>query len=114
MLLVAEAVDTGDVLGTVTLITAMPDNKPHRADVAKMQVHPEAQGRGLGRALLRAVEDEARRMGKTLLVLDTATDTPAEHLYRSAGWEVSGVIPHFALYPDGRSCPATFLYRWIE
>ncbi len=111
VLLVAEDAARGDLVGTVTLQTAMPDNKPHRADVAKMQVHPRVQGLGLGRALLEAVESEARRLGRTLLVLDTATGTPAEHLYRGAGWEVCGVIPDYALYPDGRPCPATFLYR---
>jgi GNAT superfamily N-acetyltransferase len=52
LLLVAE--DERGVCGTVQLIVDMPDNQPHRADLAKMQVHRRARRKGLGAALLRA------------------------------------------------------------
>jgi GNAT superfamily N-acetyltransferase len=112
VVLVAEGAN-GTIVGTVQLVLALPDNQPHRGDVAKMQVSPEAQKRGIGRALLAAIEDEARRAGRSVLVLDTATGSPAEGMYASAGWQRVGVIPHFALWPDGASCASTFFYKVV-
>jgi GNAT superfamily N-acetyltransferase len=109
VLLVAE--DEHGVCGTVQLILDMPDNQPHRADLAKMQVHRRARRRGLGAALLRAAEDTARSCGKTLLVLDAVTDGDAARLYANHGWVRVGDIPDFALFPDGRSCSTTYFYK---
>jgi GNAT superfamily N-acetyltransferase len=93
----------GEVLGTVQLAMAQPENQPHRADLAKMLVHRRARKRGLGRALLAAAEDLARARGKTLLVLDTASDD-AERLYESQAWTRVGTVPGYALLPDGGLC----------
>lgn len=101
ILLVAEEADTGAVVGTVQVVVALPDNQPHRADVAKMQVHRRARRRGLGEALMRAAEAAAREAGKTLLVLDTVTGSDAERLYARLGWRRCGVIPGYALWPAG-------------
>jgi len=73
VLLVAEEVASGAIVGTVQVVFAIPENQPHRADVAKMLVHRRARRRGLGAALMRAAEAAARTAGKTLLVLDTVT-----------------------------------------
>ena len=108
VLLVAE--DGSGIVGTVQVILRQPDNQPHRADVAKMLVHRRARRRGLGAALMRAAEAAAGAAGKTLLVLDTASDT-AERLYRRLGWECCGVIPDYALLPRGGYCDTTVLYR---
>ncbi len=78
-LLVVE--DDRGVVGTVHLILDQPENQPHRADVAKLLVHRRARRRGLGEALMRAVDDLARDCGKTVLVLDTETGGDAERLY---------------------------------
>jgi GNAT superfamily N-acetyltransferase len=107
---VAEDAASGNI-GTVQLILTMPDNQPHRADVAKMQVHRRARRRGVGAALMRAIEDEARRAGRTLLVLDTVTGGDAERLYSSLGWQRCGVIPNYALWPQGGMCSTTIFYR---
>ena len=72
------------IIGTVQVVFAQPENQPHRADVAKMLVHRRGRRRGVGAALLVAAEWHALRSGKTLLVLDTASDD-AERLYRPAG-----------------------------
>ena len=106
------AADTHGIAGTVQVVLAQPENQPHRADVAKMLVHRRARRRGLGAALMRAAEETARACGKTLLVLDTASDT-AERLYLRLGWERCGVIPGYALLPDGGYCDTTYLYRWL-
>lgn len=111
IVLVAEAVETGRVLGTVQVILAMPENQPHRAEVAKMLVHREARRRGLGRALMDAAVDAAQVAGKTLLVLDTATGGDAERLYTHLGWKRCGVIPGYALLPHGGFCGTTVFYR---
>jgi GNAT superfamily N-acetyltransferase len=111
VVLVAEDAATGAVVGTVQLVLAMPDNQPHRADVAKMQVHRRARRRGLGAALMRAAESAARDAGRTLLVLDTVTGSDAERLYARLGWRRCGVIPGYALWPRGGLCSTTVFYR---
>lgn len=111
IILVAEEASSGVVVGTVQLLTRMPDNQPHRADVAKMQVDPRARRQGIGTALMRAIEAEARAAGKTLLVLDTVTGSDAYRLYTRLGWQRVGDIPNFALWPEGGMCQTTFFFR---
>ena len=108
-LLVAE--DDRGVCGTVQLIFDLPDNQPHRADLAKMQVHSRARRRGLGEALLGAAETTARESGKTLLVLDAVTDGDAARLYARRGWVRVGDIPNYALFPGGGYCSTTYFYK---
>jgi GNAT superfamily N-acetyltransferase len=108
-LLVAE--DAQGICGTVQLIYDLPENQPHRADVAKMLVHRRARRQGLGAALMRAAEATAREAGKTLLVLDTVTGGDAERLYTRVGWVRVGEIPNYALFPRGGYCSTTVFYR---
>lgn len=112
LLLVAEDTD-GRVVGTVQLITALPDNQPHRADVAKMLVHRDVRRRGVAGLLMAAVDDAARDAGKSVLVLDTVTGGDAERLYRRAGWQSAGTVPKYALMPDGAYCGTTFFYKHL-
>ena len=107
-LLVAE--DAQGLCGTVQLILDLPENQPHRADLAKMLVHRRARRRGIGAAVLQAAEAVARELGKTLLVLDTASHE-AERLYERGGWVRVGVIPDYALMPDGAFCDTIVYYR---
>jgi GNAT superfamily N-acetyltransferase len=111
MLLVAEHGGTKTMLGTVHLVLAQPDNQGHRADISKMLVHRSARRHGIGALLMRAAEESARGLGKTLLVLDTVTGGDAERLYARLGWRKVGVIPDFALWPDGRPCATTYFYK---
>ena len=110
-LIVAE--DDDGIVGTVQLITDMPENQPHRADVAKLLVHRRARGAGIGRRLMEAVEEAAREQGRRVLVLDTASDT-AERLYERLGWQRAGVVPDYALLPDGGLCATTFFYKRLS
>jgi len=105
------AEDDQGICGTVQLIIRVPENQPHRAEVAKMLVHHRARRRGLGAALMRAAEGAARELGKTLLVLDTVTDGDGARLYERLGWLRVGSIPNFALMPRGGFCGATLYYR---
>jgi GNAT superfamily N-acetyltransferase len=108
-LLVAE--DGAGICGTVQLVLDLPENQPHRADLVKMLVHRRARRRGLGEALMRAAESMALDCGRTLLVLDAVTGDAGERLYTRLGWTRVGVIPRFALMPDGAYCATTFFYR---
>ena len=105
------AEDEAEILGTVSVILNLPENQPHRADVAKMLVHRSARRRGVGAAVLEVAEREARERGRTLLVLDTVTGSDAERLYARQGWQRCGEIPMYALWPDGRPCPTTYYYK---
>lgn len=111
-LLVAE--DAHGVCGTVQLVLDQPENQPHRADLAKMLVHRRVRRQGLGAALMRAAETMARECGRTLLVLDTVTGGDAERLYQRLGWERVGVIPDYALMPEGGFCSTTVFYRRLD
>lgn len=103
--------DDRGICGTVQLIFDLPENQPHRADLAKMLVHRRVRRRGLGADLMRAAESIARDCGKTLLVLDTVTSSDAARLYERLGWIRVGDIPNFALMPDGAPCSTTYYYR---
>ncbi|MFF1814196.1 GNAT family N-acetyltransferase [Streptomyces sp. NPDC058251] len=101
------------LLGTVSL--AFPDkaNSRHRAELVKLMVHRDGRGQGLGRTLLATAETEAAAAGLTLLHLDTETDSPAESLYRSAGWTRLGAIPDYAATPSGELRPTTIFYKRV-
>jgi len=108
-LVVAE--DAHGICGTVQLIFDLPENQPHRADLAKMLVHRRMRRQGLGAALMRAAEDTGRECGKTLLVLDAVTGGDAARLYERLGWVRVGDIPRYALMPRGGFCSTTYYYR---
>jgi GNAT superfamily N-acetyltransferase len=108
-LLVAE--DEHGIVGTVQLILDLPENQPHRADVAKMLVHRRARRRGIAERLLAELDTVARAENRTLLVLDTVTGGDAERLYARCGWQRVGSVPHYALMPDGSPCGTTIFYK---
>ncbi|MFJ4906965.1 GNAT family N-acetyltransferase [Streptomyces sp. NPDC093249] len=101
----------GRLTGVVTLVRAGTANGRHRGEVSRLLVHRSARGRGLGRALLAEAEAHAAATGLTLLVLDTRTDSPAERLYRGAGWTAAGTIPDFAADPAGVPRATTLYYK---
>ena len=103
----------GGIVGTVQLLLAMPDNQPHRADVAKMLVHRRARRQGVARQLLAALDAQARVEGRSVLVLDTVTGGAAEQLYQTAGWQRVGEVPRYALMPDGAYCSTTFFHKAV-
>jgi GNAT superfamily N-acetyltransferase len=104
----------GRIVGTVQLGLDTPPNQLHRADVKKMLVHRSARSRGIGAALMAAVEDEARRRGRWLLVLDTVPGMSGYRLYQRAGWTKVGTIPDYALFPDGRLCDTAVFWKRLD
>ncbi|HEY1178203.1 MAG TPA: GNAT family N-acetyltransferase [Phytomonospora sp.] len=103
--------DGARVVGTVQHVRASLPNSRHRADIAKLMVHPEARGRGLARALLKTAEQAAAELGVTLLVLDTETGSPAERLYTAEGWTRVGEIPGYALDVHGGLQATTVFFK---
>jgi ribosomal protein S18 acetylase RimI-like enzyme len=107
------ASDERGVCGTVQIVFPSSENQPHRADVSKMIVHRRARRKGLGEALMRAAEETARELGRTLLVLDTASED-AKRLYERLGWIRVGTIPDYALMPRGGYCDTVVYYRKLD
>jgi GNAT superfamily N-acetyltransferase len=105
--------DDSGIVGTVQLQPSWAPNQPHRADIAKLMVHRRSRGLGIGRELMTSVERLARDAGLTLLVLDTCEGSAAERLYAAMGWQRVGVIPGFALNPDGSTCDTVFFYKQL-
>jgi ribosomal protein S18 acetylase RimI-like enzyme len=99
--IVLGAFDADNLIGTVTLLLDLPPNQPHRAEIAKMMTRISHRGRGVARALMRTAESLAIARGRTLLVLDTATEDGAAGLYEGLGFTLSGIIPDYALKPHG-------------
>ncbi|HEX8612829.1 MAG TPA: GNAT family N-acetyltransferase [Telluria sp.] len=97
------------LVATVSLLLDCPSNQPHRAEIAKMMTLPRCRGRGIAAALLHAAEAAAVERGKTLLVLDTASEGGAAGLYEKHGFMLTGEIPDFALKPHG-GLTGTLLY----
>jgi GNAT superfamily N-acetyltransferase len=111
--LVLAAFTDGALVGTVQVILAVPPNQPHRGEIAKLLVHRSARRRGIAQLLMERAEVEARAEGKTLLVLDTVTGDAGERVYTRLGWNRVGVIPGYALYPDGRPCDTTVFWKSV-
>ncbi|MDG4874706.1 GNAT family N-acetyltransferase [Mesorhizobium sp. WSM4935] len=91
----------GALAGTVTLLLDFPPNQPHRAEIAKLMTGRDYRGKGVATRLMRAAEELAVETGRTLLVLDTASEEGAAGLYEKLGFTLTGEIPDFALKPHG-------------
>ena len=99
-------------VGTVQLIQEMPSNQPHRCEVSKLMVHPDHRRKGIAGELMHALETQANFTKRSLITLDTRTGDIAEGFYRSLGFTQAGVIPNFALDPDGKAFHGTtYMYK---
>jgi hypothetical protein len=112
--IVLGAFDGEELVGTVTLQLAVPPNQLHRAEIAKMMTRVSHRGRGIATALMRAAEALAREHGRTLLVLDTAVDDGASQLYEGLGFQLSGIIPDYAVKPHGGLTGAKIYWKRVE
>ncbi|HEV8536142.1 MAG TPA: GNAT family N-acetyltransferase [Candidatus Limnocylindria bacterium] len=112
LVVLAASID-GRLVGTVQLRLAQLPNARHRAEVAKLLVHRSVRRRGVGRALMTAIENEAREASRTLLVLDTETGSEAERLYLSLGWTFVAAIPRWGENPSGGLRPTSIYYKEV-
>jgi ribosomal protein S18 acetylase RimI-like enzyme len=109
--IVLGAWQSGTLIGTVTLLLDFPPNQPHRAEIAKMMTRLGYRGQGVATALLQEAERLAEQQGRTLLVLDTATDGGAAGLYEKMGYTLAGEVPDFALKPYGGLTGTLFYWK---
>jgi GNAT superfamily N-acetyltransferase len=110
--LIFGATENGRLDGTVTLILAAQENQAFRADVGKLLVHRRARRQGLGPALMQMAEAEAKRLGRTLLTLDTETGSDGEKLYLKLGWTRFGIVPRYATSADNsHRADCSFFYK---
>ena len=105
------ALDGDRIVGSTLLVRSVNQNSPHRAEIAKVIVLRSHWRRGIASRLMRAAEERARRDGRWLLILDTVSGSAAEAFYRSLGWQETGVVPDYALNPDGEPWAATFFWK---
>jgi ribosomal protein S18 acetylase RimI-like enzyme len=103
-----------ELIGTVTLLLDLPPNQPHRAEIAKMMTRVNHRRRGAATALMRAAERLAAERGRTLLVLDTAIEDGASRLYEVLGFNLTGVIPDYALKPHGGLTGTMIYWKRID
>jgi GNAT superfamily N-acetyltransferase len=101
----------GVLAGTAMLDLDTPSNQPHRAEVKKLLVTPEARRRGVARLLMQRIEAEAQQAGRSLLTLDTRAEDAGDQLYRSLRWTEAGRIPGFALNADLTPCDTLIFWK---
>lgn len=87
------AYDVGALAGFAFLVHRPGPLFRHWATVKRLQVHPAAQGRGIGKELLRACDRFARSLGLEALHLTVRGDTGTEAFYEAEGYEQIATIP---------------------
>lgn len=108
------AVDDGEIIGSVQLYLSPEPNAPHRAEIYKLLVDPAFQNRGVGAALMRHVEAQALRLGRTLLLLDTVAGGVSERLYRRLGWQEVGIVPKHFVDPHGHFRSSVYFTKLLD
>ncbi|KAJ4189679.1 N-acetyltransferase domain-containing protein [Fusarium falciforme] len=103
-----------DVMGVVMLAMPSSETGPFRGVVEKLLVHKTFRGRGGARTLVSALEAEAARRGRTVLLLDTEAGSVAEEVYRKFGYVELGQIPRYGLSPTGELKDGTFFYKHLQ
>ena len=111
VVLVAER--DGEIVGMAGLARSGVANAPHRAEVQRVAVAAGAQGEGVGRLLMAAIEDAARERDITLLWLTTHADSEACAFYEAIGYTQLGVMPDYSRRPDGELWPGAFYFRQV-
>jgi acetyltransferase len=112
VLLVAE--QDGQILGMAQLARSGAMNATHRAEVQRVAIVGSARGKGIGRQLMSAAEDAARRSGISLLWLTTHDGTAACAFYEALGYTRLGVMPSYSRRPDGTLAPAAFFFKELR
>jgi acetyltransferase len=102
------------VQGSVQIDLEMRPNGTHRAEAMKLFVHRRARRQGLARSLMSELESVARRLGRTLLIMDTRKGGEAEKMCASLGYIRYGEVPNYARSQDGQLHTTVFFYRQIE
>lgn len=103
-----------DLVGSGQLLLSQRANSPHRAEIQKLFVTPGSRGKGIGRSLMEALHYVAREHGRTLILLNTRHDGPAERFYQDLGYIESGVLPGWTIGPAGERYDHVTMYRELS
>ncbi|KIL53518.1 GCN5 family N-acetyltransferase [Jeotgalibacillus alimentarius] len=112
VLMIAEIDQT--IVGTVQLDLCTKSNGLHRAELVKLMVHPDYQGKGIGRELMIKAEEAAVERNRSLIVLDTRKGDLSNRLYLSMGYTCAGEIPSYAMSAEGSLDPTVFYYKLLK
>lgn len=104
----------GEIVGTVQLHLSAKPNGLHRAEIAKLMVHPKARRLGIARKLMEIAENTAVQDGRSLIVLDTREGDPSNLLYRSLGYREAGRIPQYAKSANGQWHATVIYYKQLN
>jgi GNAT superfamily N-acetyltransferase len=78
----------GEVGGTVAAIGGLRRVNDGTAEMVRLRVRPDQQGRGYGAAIVTVLEERAMELGYQALLADTTVKQPvAMELYRSSNWQ---------------------------
>ena len=81
----------GEWDGIFVAMGALHRTSAERAEIKRMRVYPNYQGRGFGQLILNELETRARTMGYKMLHLDTSiVQVPAQKLYEKNGFREVG------------------------
>jgi GNAT superfamily N-acetyltransferase len=108
------ATENRTVVGCAQLLLSSRVNARHRAEVQKLLVHSQHQKRGLGRALLQAIEKVAAQKGRSLLLADARVGGPGEQLFLRSGYNKVGAIPRYQRGPDGHFDATAIFFRNLD
>jgi GNAT superfamily N-acetyltransferase len=102
------------LVGCAQLEMEQQPNGRHRAAARMLLVNQPFRRRGIGRALMRALEKEARNRGRTMLTTETRKGEPYEALCRQLHYQRLGSIPRFARGPGASLEDYVFYFRELE
>lgn len=103
-----------EVVGSMQLHLSDKENGQHRAEITKLMTHPKARRKGVAKLLLQHVLKIAKQEGRTLLLLDTEKDGPANKLYQSEGFILYGEIPAYSQDPFGVYKDGNCYYKLLQ
>lgn len=104
------AFDGDELVGAVQLDRSDAGNGRHRGEVRRLVVRADRRGAGVGRALMETIVGAARGLDLRLLWLSTHEGTDADRIYERLGWTRVGVIPDYAVLPNGELAGNAFYF----
>ena len=104
------ATEAGVVQGSVQLGLEKRANGNHRCEAMKLFVHTRARRRGIAKQLMAEAEATAKKLGCTMMMMDTRKGGEADLMCQSLGYESYGEVPGYARSGDGELHTTVFYY----
>jgi ribosomal-protein-alanine N-acetyltransferase len=97
------AIEDGKLLGYVGMLCVLDEGQ-----IVNVATHPDSRRRGVGRALMSAIEQLAKDRGIVFLSLEVReSNIAARSLYSSLGWVECGIRKNFYSKPTENACVMT-------